>query len=93
MLTHGVGPMRQYCIGAVLLDLDEPWRVVGRTREPLIWPTGDERVGYVPNVVYTCGMMAHNDQLIIPYAASDTLTTFAMVRLPDLLDALKDGAA
>jgi predicted GH43/DUF377 family glycosyl hydrolase len=92
MLTHGVGPMRQYCIGAVLLDLDEPWRVIGRTREPLISPMGEERVGYVPNVVYTCGMMVHNDRLIIPYAASDTLTTFAKVPLPDLLAALKDGA-
>jgi predicted GH43/DUF377 family glycosyl hydrolase len=91
MLTHGVGPMRQYCIGAVLLDLEEPWRVIGRTREPLLWPAGDERVGYVPNVVYTCGVLAHNDRLIIPYAASDTLTTFAMVSLPELLSALKNG--
>jgi predicted GH43/DUF377 family glycosyl hydrolase len=91
MLTHGVGPMRQYCIGAVLLDLDEPWRVIGRTREPLIAPAEEERVGYVPNVVYSCGMMRHNDQLIIPYAASDQLTTFATVSLPDLLTALKEN--
>jgi predicted GH43/DUF377 family glycosyl hydrolase len=92
LLTHGVGPMRQYCIGAALLDLDEPWRVIGRTREPLIAPVGEERVGYVPNVVYTCGAMVNNDHLIIPYAASDTLTTFATVSLPELLAALKDGA-
>ena len=92
LLTHGVGPMRQYCIGAALLDLDEPWRVIGRTREPLIAPAGEERVGYVPNVVYTCGAMLHNDQLIIPYAASDTLTTFATVSLSELLAVLKDGA-
>jgi predicted GH43/DUF377 family glycosyl hydrolase len=91
MLTHGVGPMRQYCIGAVLLDLDQPWRVIGRTREPMIAPAGEERVGYVPNVVYSCGMMRHNDQLIIPYAASDTLTTFATVSLAELLSALKDN--
>jgi predicted GH43/DUF377 family glycosyl hydrolase len=92
LLTHGVGPMRQYCIGAALLDLDEPWRVIGRTREPLIVPTEEERVGYVPNVVYTCGPMLHNDQLIIPYAASDTLTTFATAPLDELLAALKEGA-
>ena len=84
--------MRQYCIGAARLDLDEPWRVIGRTREPLIAPVGEERVGYVPNVVYTCGAMVNNDHLIIPYAASDTLTTFATVSLPELLAALKDGA-
>jgi predicted GH43/DUF377 family glycosyl hydrolase len=93
LLTHGVGPMRQYCIGAALLDLDEPWRVIGRTREPLIAPAGEERIGYVPNVVYTCGSMVHHNQLIIPYAASDTLTTFATVSLPELLEVLKrDGA-
>jgi predicted GH43/DUF377 family glycosyl hydrolase len=92
LLTHGVGPMRQYCIGASLLDVDEPWRVIGRTREPLIVPAGEERVGYVPNVVYTCGAMQHNNQLIIPYAASDTLTTFATVSLPELLAVLKNSA-
>jgi predicted GH43/DUF377 family glycosyl hydrolase len=91
LLTHGVGPMRQYCIGAALLDLDEPWRVIGRTRQPLLAPKGEERVGYVPNVVYTCGSMVHNDHLIIPYAASDTMTTFAMVSMPELLAALKEG--
>lgn len=91
LLTHGVGPMRQYCIGAALLDLDEPWNVIGQTREPLLMPQGEERIGYVPNVVYSCGSMIHNDRLIIPYAASDTLTTFASVSLPDLLEHLKEN--
>lgn len=89
LLTHGVGPLRQYCIGAALLDLDEPWKVIGRTREPLIVPQGEERIGYVPNVVYTCGAMIHHDQLIIPYAASDQLTTFASVSLARLLESMK----
>ena len=91
LLTHGVGPMRQYCIGAALLDLDEPWKVIGQTREPLLVPKGEERIGYVPNVVYTCGAMIHNDRIVIPYAASDTLTSFASVSLPDLLDHLKSS--
>jgi predicted GH43/DUF377 family glycosyl hydrolase len=91
LLTHGVGPMRQYCIGVALLDLDEPWKVIGQTREPLLMPQGEERIGYVPNVVYTCGSMIHNDRLIIPYAASDTLTTFASVSLADLLEHLKES--
>jgi predicted GH43/DUF377 family glycosyl hydrolase len=91
LLTHGVGPMRQYCIGAALLNLEEPWRVIGRTREPLIMPVGEERIGYVPNVVYSCGAMIHNGQLVIPYAASDTLTTFARVSLSELLESMIDG--
>ncbi len=91
LLTHGVGPMRQYCIGAALLDLDDPTRLIGRSREPLIVPTGEERVGYVPNVAYTCGAMLHNDTVIIPYALSDMVTTFALVSLPELLENLKRG--
>jgi hypothetical protein len=91
LLTHGVGPMRQYCIGAALLDLEDASRLIGQTREPLIVPTGEERVGYVPNVAYTCGAMIHNDTLIIPYAVSDRVTTFATVPLPDLLNHLKQG--
>jgi predicted GH43/DUF377 family glycosyl hydrolase len=89
LLTHGVGPMRQYCVGAALLDLEDPARVIGRLREPLIAPSDEERVGYVPNVVYTCGAMAHNGALIIPYAMSDMVTTFARVDLGELLDALR----
>ena len=89
LLTHGVGPMRQYFIGATLLDLEDPYRTIGRMKEPLIVPTGEERIGYVPNVVYTCGAMIHGGQLIIPYAMSDMATTFASVSLSDLVDLLK----
>jgi predicted GH43/DUF377 family glycosyl hydrolase len=89
MLTHGVGPMRQYCIGAVLLDLEDPARVIGELEEPLISPAEDERVGYVPNVVYTCGSLLHNNVLIIPYAVSDVITKFARVDLEELLSALR----
>lgn len=89
MLIHGVGPMRQYCIGAVLLDLDDPTRIIGELNEPLIEPEEDESVGYVPNVVYTCGSMVHSGSLIIPYAVSDVITKFARVDLEELLRALR----
>ena len=85
VLTHGVGPMRQYSIGAALLDRDDPSQVIGRLPEPLLEPIDEERVGYVPNVVYSCGGMIHNDTLVIPYAISDRSTTFALVSLPELL--------
>ncbi len=85
VLTHGVGPMRQYSIGAALLDRDDPSRVIGRLPEPLLVPLEEESVGYVPNVVYSCGGMIHNDKLVIPYAISDRSTTFALVSLPELL--------
>lgn len=85
VLTHGVGPMRQYSIGVVLLDRDDPSRVIGRLPEPLLVPVEDESVGYVPNVVYSCGGMIHNEKLVIPYAISDRSTTFALVSLPELL--------
>ena len=85
LLTHGVGPMRQYWMGALLLDLQDPSRVIGELTEPLLTPTSDERDGYVPNVVYSCGAMRYGDQLIIPYAASDTHTSIARVSLPELL--------
>ncbi|GMR17065.1 MAG: glycoside hydrolase family 130 protein [Gammaproteobacteria bacterium] len=85
LLTHGVGPMRQYSIGAVLLDLDDPARVIGRLPEPLLVPIEEESVGYVPNVVYSCGSLIHNDKLVIPYAISDRSTTFALVSLHELL--------
>src|SRR6185369_6197360 len=71
VLSHGVGPMRTYCIGAFLLDLDNPSKVIGRLREPLLKPDSSEREGYVPNVVYTCGALLHNGELIIPYAMAD----------------------
>lgn len=85
LLTHGVGPMRQYCIGALLLDLENPGRVIGRTREPILVPTEAEREGYVPNVVYTCGALIHHDKLVMPYAMSDSLTGFATFDMEELL--------
>jgi len=88
LLTHGVGPMRTYCVGAMLLDLDDPLKVIGALDEPLIIPTEKERDGYVPNVVYTCGAMIHNDDVYLPFAASDTMTRFSMVSLDQLLDRL-----
>jgi predicted GH43/DUF377 family glycosyl hydrolase len=88
VLSHGVGAMRKYCLGAFLLDLDDPSRVIGRLREPLLCPNESEREGYVPNVVYTCGALVHGEQLIIPYAMSDSATSFAAVSLADLLGAM-----
>ncbi len=85
LLTHGVGPMRHYCIGASLLDLNDPTKLIGRLEEPLLAPTPDERTGYVPNVVYSCGSLVHNGLLIIPYGISDAATGFATVPLDDLL--------
>jgi predicted GH43/DUF377 family glycosyl hydrolase len=88
LLTHGVGPMRQYCIGATLLDLEEPGRVIGQTREPLLVPTGKERFGYVPNVVYSCGGMIHAGMLVLPYAMSDVATSIALINVDELLETL-----
>lgn len=89
VLTHGVGSMRKYCLGAFLLDLDDPMRVIGRLREPLLAPNETEREGYVPNVVYTCGSLLHGKELIIPYAMSDYATSFSTVSLDELLGAMK----
>jgi len=89
VLTHGVGAMRKYCIGAILLDLDDPSRVIGRLHEPLIKPESHEREGYVPNVVYTCGGMVHRGQLILPYAVSDSATSFAIVALDELIGSMR----
>ena len=88
VLTHGVGPMRGYAIGALLLDLDDPSVVVGRLSEPLLEPEGAEREGYVPNVVYSCGGLIHSGHLLLPYGCSDTRIRFALVDLPGLLDRL-----
>jgi predicted GH43/DUF377 family glycosyl hydrolase len=88
VLTHGVGPMREYAIGALLLDLDDPTRVIGALREPLLRPAAEERDGYVPNVVYSCGALRHGDRLLLPYGASDVAVRFAIVDLPLLLDRL-----
>ncbi len=88
LLTHGVGPMRTYCIGAMLLDLDDPLKVIGHLDEPLIVPTAKERDGYVPNVAYSCGAMVHNGNLYLPFATSDRITRIAMVSLDALLERL-----
>jgi predicted GH43/DUF377 family glycosyl hydrolase len=89
VITHGVGTMRQYCIGAALLDLNDPTRVIGRLRGPLLCPLGSEREGYVPNVVYSCGSLIHGGQLILPYAMSDKSTAIVSTPLAELLQAMK----
>ncbi len=93
VLTHGVGPMRTYCIGALLLDLEDPTRVRGRLESPLLRPAEEERSGYVPNVVYSCGAMLHGRTLVLPYGCSDARTRIAVVDLDGLLDALLDDPA
>ena len=85
VITHGVGPMRKYCLGAALLDLHDPTRVIGRLADPILSPEGSEREGYVPNVVYSCGSLVHEGQLILPYAMSDKATAFACISLADLM--------
>jgi predicted GH43/DUF377 family glycosyl hydrolase len=88
LLTHGVGPVRKYSIGAALLDKNDPSRVLARASEPLLHPEASEREGYVPNVVYTCGAMRHNDQIILPYAISDTYSNFATITIAALMRAM-----
>ena len=90
LLTHGVGPVRKYSIGAVLLDKKDPSKVLARSREPLIRPEPAEREGYVPNVVYTCGAMRHGDLIILPYAVSDTFSKFATIKIEDLMKTIVD---
>ncbi|WP_253574702.1 glycoside hydrolase family 130 protein [Bradyrhizobium japonicum] len=89
LLTHGVGPVRKYSIGAALLDKRDPSKVLARSREPLLRPEPSEREGYVPNVVYTCGGMRHNNQIILPYAVSDTFSNFATIEISELMNAMK----
>jgi len=88
LLTHGVGPMRRYCIGAMLLDLKDPMKLIGSLEEPLLVPTEQEREGYVPNVVYSCGSMIHRGHLYVPYGISDMATSIAVVPMEQLLDRL-----
>jgi predicted GH43/DUF377 family glycosyl hydrolase len=88
LLTHGVGPVRKYSIGAALLDKKDPSRVLARSREPLLHPEATEREGYVPNVVYTCGALRHGDQIILPYAVSDTFCNFATIKIAMLMQAI-----
>lgn len=89
VITHGVGAMRQYCLGASLFDLDDPSKEIGRLQYPLLSPLEEEREGYVPNVVYSCGSIIHNNSLILPYAVSDYSSTYAVVDMIELIDALK----
>jgi len=89
VLTHGAGPMRRYCIGALLLDKSDPSKVIGRLPEPLIEPTQEERNGYVPNVVYSCGGMVHHGRLVIPYGISDWQVRFSTVEVAEILSALE----
>ena len=90
VLSHGVGPLRTYCIGAFLLDRNNPGKVIGRLHEPLLKPNQSERQGYVPNVVYTCGALVHNGELIIPYAMADHATGFATASLDEVLAAMDE---
>ena len=89
VLTHGVGPMRQYCIGAILLDLENPAKVIARLEEPLLVPQENEREGYVPNVVYTCGAIIRNGDLVIPYGISDIRSGIATLRVRELLNCME----
>ncbi len=88
VITHGVGPLRRYALGAILLDIDDPRRVIGHLEEPLLVPNEDERDGYVPNVVYSCGSMIHGDQLVIPYGFSDLGSGIAAIPLGEILERL-----
>jgi predicted GH43/DUF377 family glycosyl hydrolase len=90
VLTHGVGAMRRYAIGALLLDLDDPQRIIGHLAEPLLAPTADEREGYVPNVLYTCGGIVHAGQLILPYGFSDAGIAIATASIDELVSRLLD---
>jgi predicted GH43/DUF377 family glycosyl hydrolase len=89
VLTHGVGPMRKYCIGSILLDLENPTKIIARLDEPLLVPHGKEREGYVPNVVYSCGAIIHNNELVIPYAMSDINSGIATVAVDQLLNCMR----
>lgn len=88
VLTHGVGTVRNYSVGAALLDLDDPSRVVARTPEPILMSEAGERDGYVPNVVYSCGGIVHERTLLLPYGAADSFTAFASVEVEALLAAM-----
>ena len=91
LITHGVGAMRRYCLGAAMLDLADPTRVIGQFSEPILMANDKEREGYVPNVVYSCGSIIHNNELIIPYAMSDYSSGFASVPLEELLEKILPG--
>jgi predicted GH43/DUF377 family glycosyl hydrolase len=89
VVTHGVGPMRKYALGCVLLDRDDPSKVIGRTKEPILTAIDADRSGYVPNVVYTCGVLKVGERLLIPYGISDSAVGFATVKIADLLQLMR----
>jgi predicted GH43/DUF377 family glycosyl hydrolase len=91
VLTHGVGPMRTYSIGALLLDIDDPTRVIRQLPDPLLTP-GDEHDGYVPNVVYSCGALLHGDTLVLPHGVADTSIAISTFHWPELVDAMVSPA-
>jgi predicted GH43/DUF377 family glycosyl hydrolase len=91
VITHGVGPVRRYCLGAILLDRDDPTKVIARLERPLMMPNEEEREGYVPNVIYSCGAIINNGELIIPYSMSDYASSFAVVALDELFDKMLKG--
>jgi len=91
VITHGVGPMREYVLGASLYELDNPEKEIGRLKTPLLAPNAEEREGYVPNVVYSCGSIIHNRNLIIPYGISDYASSYVSIDLNELLNELKNS--
>ena len=91
IITHAVGSMREYTLGASLYELDNPEKEIGRLSSPLMVPNESEREGYVPNVIYSCGSLIHNNDLVIPYAMSDHSSSYATVDLQELLDVLKNS--
>jgi predicted GH43/DUF377 family glycosyl hydrolase len=91
VITHGVGPMREYVLGASLYDLDDPEKEIGRLKTPLLAAIAEEREGYVPNVVYSCGSIIHNGNLIVPYGMSDYASNYASINLTELLEELKNS--
>jgi len=93
VITHGVGPMRTYCLGAILLDLENPTQIIGRLKEPLLTANEKEREGYVPNVVYSCGSLIHNGEIIIPYGMSDYAASFVTVSLDELIGQLMHSSS
>ena len=90
LITHAVGPMRKYVLGAILLDLKKPSKIIKKLLKPLISPNENEREGYVPNVVYSCGSMEHEGNLIVPYAMSDSASTFASINIEELIDEMDE---
>ena len=92
VITHAVGSMREYTLGATLYELENPENEIGRLMEPLMVPNEVEREGYVPNVIYSCGSIIHDDELVIPYAMSDHASTYATVKIKELLEVLKTSS-